>query len=155
MEYYNISKTSKVIENIITIIEVIAALILTVVIIFSAVCGGNDMTMRISDIALMMFAISQFAQGVFKRYKASRFITKSDTNNEINICYQDIVEADVSGVTPSKQQRLKEYIKQCWTITEEKELWRLRYERYKKQELKAEAYMTIVLAILLAIAVIL
>ena len=76
---------------------------LTAVIIFSAVCGGSDMTEHISDIALMMFAISQFARGVFKRYKASRFITKSDTNNEINICYQDIVEADISGVTPSKQ----------------------------------------------------
>lgn len=154
MEYYKVGKVAKIVENIITIVEIIAALIFTVAMVFGVIYGKDTMEW-LSDIALIMFTATQFALGIFKRYKASRFTTKSNNNNEISICYQDIAEADISGVTPSKQQRLKEYIKQCWVITEEKELWRLRYERYKKQELRAEAYATIVLAVLLTIAIVL
>ena len=148
MEYYNISKTSEVVEVIITIVGIIAALICAATTVF----GNSDSV--IFYFAVMMFAASQFAGGVFDLYKASRFTTKSD-NNEINICYQDIAEANIAGVTPSKQQHIKEYMKQCWTCSEEKELWRLRYERHKKLTLKRYAYITIILAVLVCVGVIL
>ena len=71
MEYYKIGKVAKIVENIITVVEIIAALIFTVAMVLGVIYG-MDTIEWLSDIALIMFTATQFALGIFKRYNKAR-----------------------------------------------------------------------------------